>query len=37
MINIKNNLEEVELFDLKGYLNGDEENEIDDKSLIIEQ
>jgi len=37
IINIKHNLGEVELFDLKENLNGDDENEIDDESLIIEQ
>ena len=35
MNNIKHNLDEEELYDLKEYLNDDDENEINNKSQII--
>lgn len=36
MIKIKHNLDEEELYDSKEYLNGDDENEINNEFQIIE-
>jgi len=36
MINIKHNLDEEELYNLKEYLNGDNENEINNESHLLD-